>query len=181
MFLNRISLSPFPDSAEVWGGGDGHTNRVRSQDQSQLGWETPLGSLSPTCDPTAPCHPDRGTQCHIQFLKHLQGVWVVADGHTNRVRFQDQSQLGWKTPLGSLAPTQHHLVKQIMALSATSSSSLSTSMDGDSTVSLGSPLQCQITLSVRKFILMSNLNLSWCRFTPCPLFLEEEADPQLHV
>ncbi|XP_023775661.1 biogenesis of lysosome-related organelles complex 1 subunit 5 [Cyanistes caeruleus] len=45
--------------------------------------------------------------------------------------------------------------------SATSSISLNTSGNGDSATSLGSPLQCLITLSGEKFLLMSNLNIPW--------------------
>ncbi|XP_063256939.1 uncharacterized protein LOC134552307 [Prinia subflava] len=37
-----------------------------------------------------------------------------------------------------------------------------TSKDGDSSTSLGSPVQCQITHSVQKCLLRTNLNLPWC-------------------
>lgn len=46
-----------------------------------------------------------------------------------------------------------------MALSATSSHFLNTSRSGDSTTSLESPFQCMTSLSVKKFLLVSNLNL----------------------
>lgn len=33
-----------------------------------------LGSLSPACDQSLPCHIDQSTECHVQsFLRHLQG------------------------------------------------------------------------------------------------------------
>ena len=43
--------------------------------------------------------------------------------------------------------------------------------DGDSTTSLGSLFQCLTTLSVKKFFLISNLNLPWCNLRPFPLVL----------
>ncbi|KAK4807471.1 hypothetical protein QYF61_008239 [Mycteria americana] len=43
--------------------------------------------------------------------------------------------------------------------------------DGDSTTSLGSLFQCLTTLSVKKFFLMSNLNLPWRNWRPFPLIL----------
>ena len=46
-----------------------------------------------------------------------------------------------------------------MSLSTTSKWFLNTSMDGDSTTSLGSLFQCLTTLSVKKCFLISNLNL----------------------
>jgi len=48
---------------------------------------------------------------------------------------------------------------------------LNTSRDGDSTISLGSLFQCFITLSVKKFFLISSLNLLWCNLRPFPLVL----------
>ena len=48
-------------------------------------------------------------------------------------------------------------------LSVTSTHLLNTSRDGDSTTSLGSLFQCLITLSVKKFFLISNLNFPWRR------------------
>ncbi|KAK4821778.1 LOW QUALITY PROTEIN: hypothetical protein QYF61_000839 [Mycteria americana] len=44
-------------------------------------------------------------------------------------------------------------------------------LDGDSTASLGSLFQCLTTLSVKKFFLISNLNLPWCNLRPFPLVL----------
>lgn len=43
--------------------------------------------------------------------------------------------------------TEHHFVNQTMALSSL------TSMDGDSTTSMGSAFQCLITLAIKKFLL----------------------------
>ncbi|KAK4816523.1 hypothetical protein QYF61_017623 [Mycteria americana] len=44
-------------------------------------------------------------------------------------------------------------------------------MDDDSTTSLGSLFQCLITLSVKTFFLISNLNLPWCNLRPFHLVL----------
>ena len=49
-----------------------------------------------------------------------------------------------------------------MSLSTTSKRFLNASKDGDSTTSLGSLFQCLTILSVKKFFLISNLNLPWC-------------------
>ncbi|XP_051625283.1 uncharacterized protein LOC127461479 [Manacus candei] len=54
---------------------------------------------------------------------------------------------------------------------ATSSLSLNTSRDGESTPSLGSPFQWLSTLSAKKFFLISNLNLPWHSCRPSPLVL----------
>lgn len=43
--------------------------------------------------------------------------------------------------------------------------------DGDSTTSMGSPLQCSVTLSVKNFFLMFSLSLTWCSFCPLVLLL----------
>ncbi|KAJ7399438.1 hypothetical protein BTVI_115200 [Pitangus sulphuratus] len=56
--------------------------------------------------------------------------------------------------------TDPHLVNQTRALSAMSSHSLNTSRDGDSTTSLASLFQCLTMISLKKFFLLSNLNLS---------------------
>jgi len=49
--------------------------------------------------------------------------------------------------------------------------SLNTSQDSDSTISLGSLLQCLITVSEKKFFLISNLNLPWSNLRPFLLVL----------
>ncbi|KAM6282419.1 FYVE and coiled-coil domain-containing protein 1 isoform 3-T3 [Porphyrio hochstetteri] len=46
-----------------------------------------------------------------------------------------------------------------------------TDLVGDSTMSLGSLLQCLTTLPVKKYFLTSNLNLLWSNLTPFPLAL----------
>ncbi|KAK4830710.1 hypothetical protein QYF61_012970 [Mycteria americana] len=56
-------------------------------------------------------------------------------------------------------------------LGTTSTYLLNTSRDGDSTTSLGSLFQCLITLSVKKFSLISSLNLPWRNLRPFPLVL----------
>ena len=56
-----------------------------------------------------------------------------------------------------------------MTLSTTSKWFLKTSRDGDSTTSLGSLFQCLATLSVKKFFLITNLNLPLCNLRPFPL------------
>lgn len=53
-------------------------------------------------------------------------------------------------------------VSYTLALSATAVLSLNIPKDGDSISSLGSAFQCLTTLSVKKFFIMSNLNLPWC-------------------
>jgi len=53
-----------------------------------------------------------------------------------------------------------------MSRSTTSKWFLNTSRDGDSTTSLGSLFQCLTTLSVKKFFLISNLNLPWHSLRP---------------
>ena len=58
-----------------------------------------------------------------------------------------------------------------MSQSATSTRFLNTPRDGDSTTSLGSLFQCLTTLSVKKFFLISSLNLPWCNLRPLPLIL----------
>ncbi|XP_015499576.1 RNA-binding protein Musashi homolog 1 isoform X2 [Parus major] len=50
-----------------------------------------------------------------------------------------------------------------------SSLPLNASRDGYSTTSLSRPFQCLSTLSVEKLLSMSNLNLPWCSWRPCPL------------
>jgi len=57
-----------------------------------------------------------------------------------------------------------------MPLSTTSMCLLNTSRDGDSATSLGSLFQCSITLSVKKFFLMTDLNLLWSNLRPFPQF-----------
>jgi len=68
-----------------------------------------------------------------------------------------------------------------MSLSATSTCLLNISRGCDSTTSLGSLSQCLTTLSVKKFFLISNLNLPWCNLRPLPLscYLEKETDSHL--
>jgi len=58
-----------------------------------------------------------------------------------------------------------------MALSNTSTHFLDISRDSVSTTSLGSLFQYLITLSEKKFFLISNLNLSWHNLSPFPLVL----------
>ena len=58
-----------------------------------------------------------------------------------------------------------------MFLSTTSKRFLNTSRDGDSTTSLGILFQCLTTLSVKKFFLISNLNLPWLNLRPFHLIL----------
>jgi len=70
-----------------------------------------------------------------------------------------------------------------MSLSATSPHFVSTSRDGDSTISLGSLFQCPTTLSEKKVFLISSLNLPWHNLSPFPpilfLLLEKRADSHL--
>lgn len=60
--------------------------------------------------------------------------------------------------------TKHHLINSTMTLSATSRHFLNTFGDGDSIASLGNPFQCLTTPLLKKFFLMTNMNLhstSW--------------------
>ena len=58
-----------------------------------------------------------------------------------------------------------------MSLSATSIHFLNTSSNSDSITSLGSPFQHLITLSEKKFFIISNLNLLWHNLRPFYLAL----------
>jgi len=55
-----------------------------------------------------------------------------------------------------------------MSLSDKSTRFLNTSRDGDSATSLGSQVEYLMTLSEKKFFLISNLNLTWCNLRPFP-------------
>ena len=65
--------------------------------------------------------------------------------------------------------THHQWFSHTMSLNTTSQCSLNTSGVGDSTTSLGSPLQCLTTLLEKQYFLMSNLNLPWHNLRPFPL------------
>ena len=69
--------------------------------------------------------------------------------------------IGWKRPLRSssstVTPTPPCLLNHVPK--CPSRHFLNTSRDGDSTTSLGSLFQCLTTLPVKKFFLISNLNL----------------------
>lgn len=56
-----------------------------------------------------------------------------------------------------------------MSFSATSTHLSNISRDGDSITSLDSLLQCLTTLSMKKFFLISSLNLPWSNLRPFPL------------
>ena len=64
-----------------------------------------------------------------------------------------------------------------MSLSTTSKRFLNTSRDGDSTTSLGSPFQCLTTLPVKKFFLISSLNLPWDVIIGFGPYWEVRGDP----
>ena len=70
-----------------------------------------------------------------------------------------------------------------MSLSITSTLSLNTSRDSDSTTSLINLFQCLTTLSEHKLFLISNLNLPWCNLKPFHLVhsMGEEADHSPHT
>jgi len=71
------------------------------------------------------------------------------------------TKVGKTTKASSPTINLCHWLLWTMALSATSSLSWSISRDGDSPTSLGSLCQCITTPSVKKFFLISNLNLPW--------------------
>ena len=79
--------------------------------------------------------------------------------------------LGLERPVSSCGPTISSRLWPLytMSLSASSTHFLNTSMDSDSTTSLGS--QCLTALSEKKFFLISNLNPFWCNLKPLPLAL----------
>lgn len=70
-----------------------------------------------------------------------------------------------------------------MSLSTTSQYLLNISRDENSTTSMGSQYQCVTTLSMKKFLLTSNLSLHWCNVRPFPhilsLFTWEKATAAL--
>jgi len=72
-----------------------------------------------------------------------------------------------------------------MSLSTASTRFLNTSRNSDSITFLGSPFQCLITLLLKKFVLISNLNLPWYNLKPFsrPIsnYLGEEANPHLSI
>ena len=55
-----------------------------------------------------------------------------------------------------------------MSLNTTSNRSLNTCRVGDSTTSLGSPLQCPTTLLEMHYFLPSSLSLPWHKLRPFP-------------
>ena len=90
------------------------------------------------------------------------------------LRLADHRIIGWERLLRSsvptICPTPSCLLNHI-SQSATSTHFLNTYRDGDSTASLGSLFQCLTTLSVKKFFLISSLNLPWCSLRSLPLIL----------
>lgn len=58
-----------------------------------------------------------------------------------------------------------------MFVSTTSNLSLNTPRDSDATISLGNPFQCLTTLSEKKCLIISSLNLLWHNLRPFPLDL----------
>lgn len=69
-----------------------------------------------------------------------------------------------------------------MSLSTKSNLSLNSPRDGESTTSLGNPFQCLTTLSEKKCLLISSLNLAQLKAIPsCPItgYLGEDTNPQL--
>jgi len=63
--------------------------------------------------------------------------------------------------------------QQPRLLRATSSLALNACRDGASTASLGNLFQCDTTLTVKNFLLISNLNLPSQFKTPCPITIQE--------
>ena len=87
---------------------------------------------------------------------------------------ESQNHIGWKGPWRSSSPTVNLALavsNYTISLSAMSMWLLNTSRDGDSTTALGSPFQCLTTHSVKKYFLISSLNLPWCNLRPLPLVL----------
>lgn len=72
-------------------------------------------------------------------------------------KIKSNHQPGLRSPITKPCPLAPHL--------------LNASRDGDSTDTLGSPPQCPTTLSIKKFFLMSILNLPWRNLRPRPHLL----------
>lgn len=71
-----------------------------------------------------------------------------------------------------------------MALIATSSHVLNSSGDGDSTASLDYPFLCFTTHSMKKFLLVYNLNLPLSSLSPvifCPVAWEKRQTPSCYI
>ena len=83
-----------------------------------------------------------------------QDHWIVCVGKD----LQD-----YEVKLPAWRSESHHWT---MSLSVTSVCFLNTSRNGDFTASLDSPSQSFTTLFVKKFFLISNLNLPWCNLRP---------------
>lgn len=75
----------------------------------------------------------------------------------------------WSPAVNQVLPSR--LITPCLSLSAPSAHQMNTSRAGDSTISLGSQFQCLITLSVKKFFQISNVNLHWCNLRSFPLLL----------
>ncbi|KAK4813638.1 hypothetical protein QYF61_014398 [Mycteria americana] len=97
-------------------------------------------------------------------------------------RKEDFGVRSWKRSLGSSSPTVNPtppcLLNHVLKVPHLHTF-LNSSRDGDSTTSLGSLFQCLITLSVKKFFQIANLNLPWCNLRPFPLVLSLAKQPQV--
>ena len=86
---------------------------------------------------------------------------------TESLRLEETTKISSPTiQLLSVLPTYH-------VFSATFPQFLNTSRDSDCTTSLGSLCHCSTTLSEKKYLLISNLNLPWHILRPFLLFLSK--------
>ncbi|KAK4815625.1 LOW QUALITY PROTEIN: hypothetical protein QYF61_004840 [Mycteria americana] len=113
-----------------------------------------------SCSPKAPGHFQN--QNGLGFSQSESFALCLGSTHADALATQcadvkQTSELGQRYP--SSGKENHHYT---MSLSTSSKRPLNTSRDGDSTTSLGSLVQCLITLSV-------NLNLPWRNLRPFPL------------
>ena len=97
--------------------------------------------------------------------KNPRIIWVGRDiqGHLVQLPCNEQGHL-------------HLLIYylHLLVLRAPSSLTLSVSRDGASTTNLGNLCQCLITLIVKNFFLISNLNLLYFSLRPFPLILSQQ-------
>lgn len=87
---------------------------------------------------------------------------------------ESHNNYGWKKTskiISFSCPLTTNTAHQTMFLNTTSTLSLNTSRDGDSTTSLDNVFQSLSTLPEKKFYLISNLNLLWYNLRPLPLVL----------
>lgn len=92
---------------------------------------------------------------------------AAAAGALGRCCPSAQKPSGWERTLGSSSPNRD----QTPACQLDRGTESFFTRDGDSITFFGSPSQCLSTLSVKRFFLISNLNLPWYSLTLYPVIL----------